>query len=946
MISRISTKKSLLRPLDDPAGTPMLDGIDSDIAEADTPDMDMPPPLEPGANGPPPPKDPVTGIPKKPGTEAPIEPGGPEPKSPGIDPSELWNPGISRPGINDDTFIPVPPMEPKITDPTMGEQGGDGPVPTALPGEVPAGDPISDPMGPPPKGPVFPIIPPPNIEPIKPVEEIQPITPIIPETDDRPLDGPQPITPEMLRLLLGGLGPDPVSAGTVSGIDPTNDLRGSSIMPGDDPALTGAYEGIAGSVQGLNAFDRQALLDGLMAKRSGPDVPDIAPGDDLRSTVISDEDDVRTKRYTGAVDTAVGELPSDIVGRSGELRDEYLKKLGSTDIDAGPELDAGPDYAARLNASDTTVQDLAGKVAGGTDRKAIVDDLLEHRGQLFTPETVDAGPEIDLGPSEAGALSRLNTQVGSAADRIANYDRDADVRGKRDELAEYFGDTDVDVGSSIDPTASARSLEYDDMLDASARGLAGVDRSKLALDLFKQFQEARAPEWELQRKRALRDAAATGAIRSGKLRTSYGDIDLARERDTDLEQRRLISDALQASIDDQFRKTGALSGLSDQVSARDAADRAELRGERDFRTSVDAGNVERRLSTRQAASSMAGQDADSGFGSRASVLSSLAGVQSATAAREAGRRGEQRDDRAYRTTVDQSNAAARERARDKTYSAATSEADAGERSLLSALDAARGVSGDLFGRQARRGDTQRADRAFRTGVQEGNVNRRSDSLATATAAGSGLADAESANAMDRLSTLRGIEGDARATNATRIAGRRAERANQFALSDRKRANFESDRANADARGDAAVGDLARRVDANRALFGDIAGESRAQRGEVRGERDYQNLMEDQAFQRRLAQYQAEQAARNQRLNSAVTMLGAGESGNPAETLAGLADSGELDPALLAQLAEIMGSRGGGGNGGPAPGRLPSGVTEVLKNLPIDDLIGKLGGALS
>lgn len=467
------------------------------------------------------------------------------------------------------------------------------------------------------------------------------------------------------------------NVGTIQGIDPTNDLRSATVMPGDDPALEGAMTGEQNATSAIDSFDRQKMIDSLLARNQGPDVPDIAPADDLRAKVIDGADDARTAGYAGQVDSASKALPTDVVGRAGTLTNDYLGKLGNTDVAAGP---------------------------------------------------------------------------------------------------------------AISTDGSSRLKNYGDMLDQSVKGLNGVDRVKMAQDLFDQFSQTTDPAYDLAIKKATKARVAAGGARSGMLRTDYGDLALQRSRDLDLQKRSLISDALEKSIQDQYNKAGFLSDTEGKLSSREAGLR----------------------------------------------------------------------------------------------------------------------------------DEQRTDRGYATDVATGNVNRRASNLSAATSAGERLAGDEADNAYKKLDTLGSLESSARSANTGRQNALRTERANQFGLSDRKRANFESNRSAATAGADAASNDLTRRLTANRDVFGDVANESRAQRNEVRGERGYQDDLESQAFQRRLAQYNAEHGAANDEFNHGVTLLGAGESGNPSNTLERLAaENPGLDPAMIAQLAASLGNRPSTGSNAPA-----------------------------
>lgn len=306
-----------------------------------------------------------------------------------------------------------------------------------------------------------------------------------------------------------------------------------------------------------------------------------------------------------------------------------------------------------------------------------------------------------------------------------------------------LSETDVTAGADPSLKGSDRLNNYGSMLDDSVKGLNQVDRVKMAQELYDIFDKSQAPQDAANERRAKQIAAATGGLRSGRLRTAIGDLELAKDNARSLEKRKLIADALSGSIDDQYRKAGFLSGTENDLANREAGLRGEQRTDRGYKTAIDTGNVERGISTK------------------------------------------------------------------------------------------------------------------------------------------------------------------------------------LAVGDRKRSNFESNRSNANAQADAASGDIARRVDANRALFGDISNQGRSNRNEVRGERDYENQLEGDAFNRRLAQYKAEQDAKNTDFSHGLQTLNAGEAGNPSDVLAQLARSGNFDPAMLAELARTMGQGGGATTGSGGGGAVPT-----------------------
>lgn len=302
-------------------------------------------------------------------------------------------------------------------------------------------------------------------------------------------------------------------------------------------------------------------------------------------------------------------------------------------------------------------------------------------------------------------------------------DRVGQISALMKDFQNYYGPTDVTAGANIASNPSERLSKLQGLVDSTMGGLAGVDRVQQAKDLWDTLSKEGSDEYDLARMRAGEDASRAGKFFSGGLRTQYGDLELKRERDLDSLKSRLINDALDKSVGDQFNKANTLSGYEGQLSGEEAAQRAEQRGERAYSTDVATGNVNRGLSARQAAATAAERTADSAIA----------------------------DDR------------------------------------------------------------------------------------------------------NNLSTLSDLENRARASNVEGINALRGERSNQIG-------------------------------------------------------------QENDAFTRRFAQYQAEQNAKNTRFNQGLSLLGAGETGNPSGTLGALADQmGGADPQAIAALARTMGAGGGGGS---------------------------------
>ncbi len=82
------------------------------------------------------------------------------------------------------------------------------------------------------------------------------------------------------------------------------------------------------------------------------------------------------------------------------------------------------------------------------------------------------------------------------------------------------------------------------------------DRFKLAQDEFNNFSKASDPTYQASLRDAIRAASAGGALGSGKLNTSIGDLAQNRNLELDTQRNSLLNNALTGGIEDAFRKTG------------------------------------------------------------------------------------------------------------------------------------------------------------------------------------------------------------------------------------------------------------------------------------------------------------------------------------------------------------------------------------------------------
>jgi hypothetical protein len=144
----------------------------------------------------------------------------------------------------------------------------------------------------------------------------------------------------------------------------------------------------------------------------------------------------------------------------------------------------------------------------------------------------------------------------------------------------------VEIGDTVLPSTSPRLAGTQSALDSATSSLAGVDRTKLAQQMFDTFAESTNPAYEASIRDATRAGAGAGRIGSGMLRTSYGDLADQRNRQLGTAQKQFMQDALEGSIGDQFNKVGALSGLEGQQYGEGVDANNQLRTERGYQTDL------------------------------------------------------------------------------------------------------------------------------------------------------------------------------------------------------------------------------------------------------------------------------------------------------------------------------------------------------------------------
>lgn len=120
------------------------------------------------------------------------------------------------------------------------------------------------------------------------------------------------------------------------------------------------------------------------------------------------------------------------------------------------------------------------------------------------------------------------------------------------------------VNQQITPNADPQTLAYQQLTQAAANQLGAQDPTKLAQQEYNTFAQQTDPNYELALKQATDQAAAGGALGSGMLNTSLGNLANQRSLQLTGESQGLQENALQQTLNDQFAKAQTLGGLEGQ----------------------------------------------------------------------------------------------------------------------------------------------------------------------------------------------------------------------------------------------------------------------------------------------------------------------------------------------------------------------------------------------
>jgi hypothetical protein len=679
-----------------------------------------------------------------------------------------------------------------------------------------------------------------------------------------------------------------------AGVDPGKDVSG--LLDQSDANSMNTM----GQVQGT---DRRSTVDALLKKYNdylgNTDVqagPNIDVGKDVSG--LLDQADSGFSNSLSRLHNTDRQASVDA------LMKKYNDYLGNTNVQAQPGIDVGKDVSGQLDSADANV---AGSLAQlrGTDRQGMVNDLRKQYSDYLGNTNIQARPDVDVGADVSGMQGQADAGVMGSLGRVQGADRQSMVDAMMKKYADMFGDTNVQGGPAIGTAPSDRMKALQGQVDSATTGLSNIDRVKQAHDLFDQFSESSAPEYDLALKKATQRAAAAGGLGSGGLRTDYGNLALTRSRDLDLQKRQLITQAMNDSVNDALNKQGRLASLEGQLSGQEAGLRGEQRQDRAYQTDVNTGNVNRAISTKQAGAGMAASNADANIQTLMSQLSANQNVASSLAARGQQRTANQAANRDYATNVDTGNVNRALSAREAASNMASSNADANLSSMLSNLSSSQNVASSLAQRQQQRTANQAANRDYSTNVDTGNVNRGISARQSAAGLASSNADSNLQSMLSDLAAQQNASSALAGRAQQRTANQAANRdyATNVATGNTNRALSARESASnmASSNADSELQSLLSKLSASQGMSGALAGRAQQRTSNQMANRDYASNIDTGNVNRRVG---LGQAAANYGADMAGNQVA--DARNNLSTLSGLEDKSRANN--LQSIADLRGER--------------------------------------
>jgi hypothetical protein len=154
--------------------------------------------------------------------------------------------------------------------------------------------------------------------------------------------------------------------------------------------------------------------------------------------------------------------------------------------------------------------------------------------------------------------------------------------------------------TQFNPLESNRLAETGGQVDTARNALATApDRQALALETLRLAQEQGQPAYDQQVRQVGQNAAKWGRIGAGMTTSELGDLSQNRARDLDQLRRSTSLEAAGSMLADRTSNLQSLGALEADQANREAGQRGELRGERDYQTEAANKALEDSIRQRQ-----------------------------------------------------------------------------------------------------------------------------------------------------------------------------------------------------------------------------------------------------------------------------------------------------------------------------------------------------------
>jgi biotin operon repressor len=304
---------------------------------------------------------------------------------------------------------------------------------------------------------------------------------------------------------------------------------------------------------------------GDLADLPGTNITPIDPETSLIQGAITPEISERLGNIQGLTDQQIQEL-SEFGGFQDSADLEALQNLTEQDIQA--LRDAGIDFdPSQFDQSAQDIQNL---------RETEITRDPERFAQ--TEEDIQALRDVDL-TRDPGRFAQTEEDIQALRDAGIDVDRSAleaaggDIENLRNlDLGQFFGGEEADIQALrdlelgfSDETGQARST----LMDLLGSLSDTPSRTDLALEAFDLFSERGEPRFQQELQNVGRQAASLGRIGAGLTTSQLGDVQSNRERELALARRELANTAAGQTLQDQLAKLGGAGGVASLLGGQD-----------------------------------------------------------------------------------------------------------------------------------------------------------------------------------------------------------------------------------------------------------------------------------------------------------------------------------------------------------------------------------------